>query len=72
MSEPNKKEGSELKESIELKEVLNTAPTVRLSKSLYEIASKSPAATISSIAALFIVIILSIVIPTLFSPCKSS
>lgn len=59
-------------EKIDLKEVVNTNPTLHLSKSLYEIASKSPTAAISSIAALFIVIILSIVIPVLFSPCKSS
>lgn len=59
-------------EAIDLKEVVNKNPTLHLSKSLYEIASKSPAATISSIAALFIVVILSIVIPSIFSPCKSS
>ena len=36
-------------------------------RSLYELALKSPAAAISSIAALFIVIILCITIPSLFA-----
>lgn len=47
-------------------------PRMSYSRSLYNLAAKSPAAAISSIAALFIVIILSITIPVMFSPCKSS
>lgn len=50
---------------------LNLNPSLPVSKSLLEIASRSPTAAISSVAALFITIILSIVIPLMFSPCKN-
>lgn len=50
---------------------LNLNPNLPVSKSLLEIASRSPTAAISSIAALFITIILSIVIPLMFTPCKN-
>lgn len=57
-------------------ELENSNPQIKLSKSfyqsLYDIASKSPAAAISSICALFITVILAIVIPVLFAPCKNS
>lgn len=57
---------SEQQERNILNEIENKKPTITLTKSLYEMISKSPGTAISSIAALFIVIILAIVIPTLF------
>ena len=70
-------EGEEKKEEVEVKkqqqkhintpDLENQTPNIKVSKSvfnsMYELASKSPAAAISSICALFIVIILSIIIP---------
>ena len=51
----------------------NTQPKIKLSKSLVDLIQRTPpGAAIPSIAALFIVIILSIIVPILFSPCKSS
>ena len=50
---------------------LNINPSLPVSKSLLEIAARSPTAAISSVAALFIVVILSIVIPVMFSPCQN-
>ena len=43
-------------------------PKMSISRSFYELITKSPMGAISSIAALFIVIILSITIPILFTP----
>lgn len=61
-------------------EIENTNVTLHQSKSfyerLYDFASKSPGATISSVCALFITIILAVTIPTLlsgkFCNCNSS
>ena len=55
------------KKEIKTPDLENQTPNIKVSKSvfnsMYELAQKSPLATISSICALFIVIILSIIIP---------
>lgn len=53
-------------------EQANKTPSISRSKSIIDLIQRAPGTAISSIAALFIVIILSIVIPLLFAPCKSS
>lgn len=47
------------------------APQLPVSRSfVHDLLSKSPGTAITSIVALFVLIILSIVVPTLFSPCN--
>lgn len=58
------------------KELENLSPTIHTSKTFYEklfeMANKSPFGAISSICALFIVIILSITVSLLFTNNKTS
>ena len=71
-----KTEEKQEEEGNKIFDIKNLNPTIHISKSVYEklfeLVQKSPAAAITSICVLFIVVILSIVIPTMFSPCKSS
>lgn len=66
MSEENKKIERDI-----ITEIPNSSPTIKLTKSLYEMISKSPGTAISSIAALFIVIILAITIPSIFASSQT-
>ena len=60
-------------ETVSTYDIPNLHPQLTLSRSIANFIQRTPpGAAIPSISALFIVIILSIVIPILFSPCKTS
>lgn len=64
MTEPSQHEEETTGITIPI-EIPNKNPVLKLSKSMYNLVSKAPGTTISSICALFIVIILAATMPTI-------